>query len=159
MAEKSEDKCEIKCSKGKHMFTLVIDDQFLVQEWKNGVDESRRHWHLKNLSAKVDYSRGRDRHCSSFWIATVIILALAIVLFFSSLNRYIPLLAPFTALIGFNLMCKAIRRSKIQKWTILRKDNGECAAYITHGGCSEEEINKFTECFVYAVKKAKKESI
>ena len=121
--------------------------------------ESRRHWHLKNLSAKVDYSRGRGRHCSSFWIATIIALGLAIVLFFSSLNRHVPLLAPLTALIGFSLMYKAIRRSKVETWTIIRKDNGGCAAYITHGGCSEEEINKFTECFVDAVKKAKKESI
>lgn len=159
MAEKSEDKCEIKWSKGKQMFTLVIDDQFLVQEWKNGADESRRHWHLKNLSAKVDYSRGRDRHCSSLWAATVIVLGLAIVLFFSNLNRHVPLLAPLIALIGFNLMYKAIRLSKVKTWTIIRKDNNKCAAYITHGGCSDEEINKFTECFVYAVKKAKKESI
>jgi len=159
MAEKSEDKCEIKWSKGKQMFRLVIDDQFLVQEWKNGVDEGRRHWHLKNLSAKVDYLRGRHRHCLSFWAATVIVLGVAIVLFFSSLNLHVPLLAPLMALIGFSLMCKAIRRSKVETWAIIRKDNGGRAAYITHGGCSEEEINKFTECFVYAVKKAKKESI
>jgi hypothetical protein len=159
MAEKSEDKCEIKWSKGKQMFTLVIEDQFLVQEWKSGVDEGRRHWHLKNLSAKVDYSRGRHRHCSSFWIATVIILALAIAIYFSSLNQHVPLLAPLMAFIGFILMYKAIRRSKIETWTIIQKDNGGHAAYIIHGGCSEEEINRFTECFVDAVKKAKKESI
>jgi len=159
MAEKSEDKCEIKWSKGKQMFTLAIDDQFLVQEWKSGVDEGRRHWHLNNLSAKVDYSRGRDRHCSSLWAATVIVLGVAIVLFFSSLNRHFPLLAPLMAFIGFILMYKAIRRSKVEIWTIIQKDNGGYAAYITHGGCSEEEINRFTECFIYAVEKAKKESI
>lgn len=158
MTEKSEDKCEIKWSRGKQMFTLAIDDQFLVEEWKNGADESRRHWHLKNLSAKIDYSRGRDRDCSSFWIASVIVLGLAIALFFSSLNRHVPLLAPLIALIGFNIMYKAIRLSKVKTWTIIRKDTGECAAYITHGGCSEEEINRFTECFVDAVKKAKEES-
>ncbi len=159
MAEKSEDKCEIKWSKGKQMFALVIDDQFLVQEWKSGVDEGRRHWHLKNLSAKVDYSRGRERRCSSLWAATVIFLGVAIVLYFSSLNRHVPLLAPLMVFIGFILMYKAIRLSKVETWTIIQKDNGEYAAYITHRGCSEEEIKKFTECFVYAVKKAKKESI
>ena len=159
MTEKSEDECKIKWAKGKQMFTLAIDDQFLVQEWKSGVDEGRRHWHLKNLSAKVDYSRGRHRHCSSLWAATVIDLGVAIVLFFSSLNRHVPLLAPIMALIGFILMYKAIRRSKVETWTIIQKDNGGYAAYITHGGCSEEEISKFTECFVDAVKKAKKESI
>ncbi|MHC4693247.1 MAG: hypothetical protein ACYS67_10945 [Planctomycetota bacterium] len=155
MAEKSEDKCIIKWSRGKHMFTITIDDQFLVEEWVHGVDTSRRHWHLKNLSSKIDYSQGREKDCSSFWVATMIILALAIVLFFSSLNRHIPLLAPLIALIGFILMYKAIRRSKIKKWTILRKNDGECATYITHGYCSEEEINRFTECLVDAVKKAK----
>jgi hypothetical protein len=141
------------------MFTLVIDDKFVVEEWRHGVDESRRHWHLKNLSAKVDYSRGRQRHCSSFWAATVIVLGVAIVLLFSSLNRHVPLLAPLMAFIGFSLMYKAIRLSKVETWIIIQKDNGGCVAYITHGGCSEEEINRFTECFVYAVKKAKKESI
>jgi hypothetical protein len=159
MAEKIEDKCVIKLSKGKHTFTIIIDDQFLVEERRHGVYVSRRHWHLKNLSSKIDYKQGRERNCSSFWIAAMIILALAIALYFSSLNRHIPLLAPLIAFIGFILMYKAIRRSKIQKWTILRKDDGECATYITHGCCSEEEINRFTECFVDAVQKTKEESI
>ncbi|MDH4240725.1 MAG: hypothetical protein OEW48_14290 [Phycisphaerae bacterium] len=159
MAEKSEDKCVIEWSSGKHTFTLKIDDQYLVQEWKHGADASRRHWQLKHLSPKIDYSRGREKDCFRFWIATVITLALAASLFFSSINRHIPLLSPLIALIGLHLMGKAIRRSKVKTWTVIQKDNGKCAAYITHGGCSEEEINRFTECFVYAVEKAKKESI
>ena len=159
MSKKNEDRCVINLSRGNHMFTITIDDQYLVEERKHGEYANRRHWYLKNLSPKIDYSRGRERNCLSSWVKTLIVLALAITLFFSSLNHHIPLLAPLIALIGFHFMCKAIRQSKVQTWTILRKNDGECAMYITHGCCSEEDINRFTECFVYAVKKAKQESI
>jgi len=159
MAKKNEDKCIINWSRGKHKFTITVDDQYLVEEWKHGVDAKRRHWYLKNLSPKIDYARGRERNWFSFWVATMIVLALAIALFFSSLNRHIPFLAPLIALIGFNLMYKAIRRSKVQMWTIIRKNDGGRATYITHGCCSEEDINRFTESFIYAVKKATQESI
>lgn len=159
MAKKNKDRCVINLSRGKHVFTITIDDQYLVEEWRHGVDAKRRHWYLKNLSPKIDYARGRERNCFSFWVATLIVLALAIALFFSSLNRHIPLLLPLIALIGLNLLYKAIRKSKVHRWTILRKNDGERATYITHGCCSEEDINRSTECFIFAVKKAKQESI
>lgn len=120
MTNKDETKCFIKCSDGKRIVTLRITEEYLVQEWNCGSDVARRHWNLKNLSPMPDYSQGRGKDFTLYGIITIAVLALSVCLFFSSLNRYVPLLSPFVGIAGLFLFYKTIEHGKVRKWTIFQ---------------------------------------
>ena len=78
----------------------------------------------------------------------------SVCIFFSSINLYIPLLAPFLGAAGLFLLYKTVDYGKFRKWTVFKNQDGSTAAYLIHCKCSKDEIEKFTECFVETTTKA-----
>ncbi len=154
MENKEEIKCSIKCSDGYRILTFKITEQYLIEEWKSGLDSGSRYWNLKNLSPILDYYQGHSNHYESYLLYTISVFALSICIFFSSIHQYIPLLAPCFGAAGFYLLYMTVNYGKFRKWSIINNKDGSNLAFLSHSKCSEEEIQKFTECFVEMVTKA-----
>jgi len=154
MENKEEIKCSIKCAEDNRVITFKITEQYLIEEWKSGLDSGSRYWKLENLSPIVDHYQGHSKQFEQFAIITVSVLALSACIYFSLIHKYIPLLAPFLGIAGLILLYKTVDYGKFRQWTVFRNKDGSTATYLIHCKCSKDEIEKFTECLVETVRKS-----
>lgn len=139
---------------------LILTDDELIMEWDSPTHKGRRGWYLDYLSPNIGFSVERRRGFKEEVIGGIVLLAIAIIFFFSKLNQYVPLLVPTLVIVGVGILINGIRKYKMETWTIFHKRDGEMAAYMEHSIIGQSDVRSFEKAFSEAMSRRcpKKES-
>jgi len=137
----------------RHTFSLTPD--CLVWEWISlgKGRKGRKIFPLNTLSPRLNH-RSEFAHGSFQCLRkAVLFLGLAICLWFSELNRQIPLLAPFLLVLGSRYLIIGLHRFRHHNWTVIDKKSGERALLIPHTRANGEELATFEKEYVDMINK------
>ena len=137
---------------------LILADDELIMEWDSPTNKGRRGWHFDYLSPDIGFAVERPKGFKEGIVGGVALLIVDIILYFSKVDQYVPLLVPTLALVSVVVLVNAIRKYKSETWTVFYKKDGEIAAYMEHSMAEDSEIKAFEKAFSdamarYALKK------
>jgi len=137
---------------------FLLTDGHLVWKYRRGRRSGEKRALLKDLSASPVRVTGRPRHVGPNIVGGGVCVTLSSILFFSSVQSHVPLLAPCVALVGIFTLSRVVRDFRIQTWTSFFREDGTWVASILHRGCDDEERERFEAAFSQSVSQAKRTS-
>jgi len=135
---------------------LEITDNYLISRWKKGREHGERRIRLDLLSPDLSLVTSRPEHTEAGIIGGIVVIALAIVVFFSVVQVKIPLLFPFIAAVGIAILVCGLRNLKLQTWTVIQDEKGVMFTYIIHSGCDRVQREAFEDNYRTAFEEMKK---
>ncbi len=138
---------ELTAKKKKYSKKLILTEDELIMEWDSPTHKGRRGWHLDNLSPNIGFTVERRKGFKESVIGGIVLLAIAVILFFSKLNQYVPLLVPSLVIVSVGILISGIRKLKAETWTIFYKRDGEMAVYMEHSMIEQPEMRSFEKAF------------
>ena len=127
---------------------LTITDNKLVSEWSQCCDSGKTEYFLNSLQEELTTYHGptakekslKHRNKSAYYFLG------SIVIFFSELNSYFPLLAPVLFLLTVFYLYKAIKAFYPHEWTIVHDSENEDYLWLKHSDFKDqEELDSFLE--------------
>lgn len=146
---------ELIGGKRKYRKKFLLTDDELIMEWDAPNNKGHKGWHFDYLSSNIGHSVERPRGFKEGIIGGIVLMAITIILYFSKVNQYIPLLTPALAIVSVGIFLNGIRKYKITRWTVFNKKDGEIAAYIEHSMCEASELKSFEKAFSNAMNRYK----
>lgn len=138
---------ELVGNKKNYSKKLILADNELIMEWDSPTNKGRKGWHFDYLSPDIGFAVEQAKGFKEGIFAGVALLVVDIILYFSKINEYVPLLVPTLALVTVAVLVNAIRKYKTETWTVFYKKDGEIAAYMEHSMAEVAEINEFEKAF------------
>ena len=142
---------ELVGNKKNYSKKLILADNELVMEWDSPTNKGRKGWHFEYLCPDIGFSYERPKGFKEGIIGGVSLFLIDIILYFSKINEYVPLLAPTLVLVSLAVLVNAIKKHKPERWTVFYRKDGEIAAYMEHSMAREAEIKAFEKAFSEAV--------
>jgi hypothetical protein len=142
----------------EHVYTLsphlkfMLTHDHLIEEGSRGSRQWRQAWPLQQLSPEIERQTARPQGANEALTGGLIVLALALAMYFSDLNAKAPLLAPFVSVVGMILMVRGLKRFRVETWTMIRKWDGTTVTSFTHRDCNPGERALFEEAFADTVR-------
>ena len=130
----------------------ITDDSF-IRHWKNGKKEGEVRIELEKLSADTSLMTCYPNKTLSRTRAGVALLVLALAIFFSAIQNTIPLLSVFLGVYGLWFLIRALRKFRLETWTVIHKKSGERFANLMHRGCNDKDREKFVAALSEIVNK------
>ncbi|MDQ3037775.1 MAG: hypothetical protein M3Y87_35605 [Myxococcota bacterium] len=124
-------------------YRYALSGTHLAVEWRSASGLGRTEHPLRELSADVEYFEGESAGDPVASERGVISLALAAVVYFSSFQEQIPLLAPFLVVAALFYGARVARASKRSEWSVIRLKDGRHVATIDHGVTDREKLALF----------------
>lgn len=133
----------LSLSKGRRVQRLFVTEGLLIEDMTVGKGRWRRSWRLRDLSPDLEYTSGRPEHTEIRFVSGLVLIGLAICLYFSTLHEHVPLLAPLLGIAGAWPLGRALRSWQIETWTLIRKTDGSAATHIAHSLGKPEDRGQF----------------
>jgi hypothetical protein len=142
---------------GGYRYALSVDDDYLTVDCQGATYSKVTKTPLKTLKAELtterwipDYSRGRAYEVRY-------LLAGAVVVFFSDVNKYVPLLAPACVVLAAMAMHRAFQAAWPLTKTVIRNDNDEYVVSLPHIDRLESQRKAFEETLLRFISAARNE--
>jgi hypothetical protein len=143
LPDPSEILFSLKLARRRHVETLLLTEDRLIEEGSFGKRRWRRSWRLQDLSPELDYTTGRPEHSELRVVAGLVLIALALVFYFSTFQVHVPLLAPLVAVLGGWLLVRGLKGWRLETWTLIRKSDGSTATHFAHSFGGAEDRRDF----------------
>lgn len=143
---------------------LMFDDRYLIKEWKNGITKGKNTFLLHRLSPNIVEETIINSESLKLVRLSWVLLIAATVVFFSTYNSNIPLLAPALAGIGVVLLVANIRKTWPRDWSLVYDEYNYKQVAIPIIDDDEEtskdtERHKFIRSLSDAIEVAKKKEL
>jgi hypothetical protein len=142
---------ELKGTRRNYSKRLILTDDELIMEWDSPSKKGRKAWQLNYLSPTVSFTAERRTGFKEGVIGGIVLLVISVIIQFSKLNQYIPLLVPVMVMVAVGILINAARKYRIEKWTIFQKKDEGMAAYFEHSLTGESDIRSFEMAFVQRI--------
>lgn len=157
MERPAHDSRRLSYRNGGYRYILSIDDDYLTIDCQGSTYSRVTKTPLKTLRAELaterwisDYSRGRAYEVRY-------LLAGAIVVFFSDVNKYVPLFAPACLVLAAMALHRAFQASWPLTKTVIRNDHDEYVTSLPHIDKLQSERKAFEETLLRFIIAARNE--
>jgi hypothetical protein len=124
-------------------YEYTLSSTHLAVEWRSSTGLGRSETALQELSPEIQYFEGKSAGDPAAAERSLLALGLAAVVFFSSIQGQVPLLAPFLLAVSVFYARRVVRASKRSKWSVVRHKDDRQIATIDHSGTNGDELDSF----------------
>ena len=142
---------------GGYRYILSFDEDYLTVDCKGPTYSKVTKTPLRDLKAELTTERWIPDAARSRGAEARYLSAIAVVVFFSDVHKYVPLLAPACVVLAAMAMYRAFQSSWPLTKTMIRKDDEGYVESIPHIGGLETQRKAFEEALLRAVKAARNE--
>lgn len=139
---------EISSKNGNTAITYYLTETELIRMWKHGRESGESSIHLSKLKPRVEHASSRPRGTKTKLVAGVILIAMAVIIYFSALQPLVPLLSWAIGFGGLIFVIVAARAWQIQDYSgFPMKAHDEWFCCIVHGECNAHQLEQFEASF------------
>ena len=137
---------------GGYRYVLSFDEDYFIVDCQRQPTYSRiTRTPLLDLKAELPTERWMSDSARSRGAEARYLLAGAVVVFFSDIHTYVPLLAPACVVLAAMALYRAVQSSWPLAKTVIRRDDGAYVASIPHIGGLESARKTFEAALLRAV--------
>ena len=116
----------------------------VVEEWRAvGRGVGCEAHELSSLSPDFETRIGPDYEFRQHLSRGLVLLGGAVCVYFSVLRVWVPLLAPYLAILGIVFVAAGLQAIRAKTWTLVRTKHGQIALSIVHNWCKKDERETF----------------
>jgi len=159
MDKNGETLCTVKATDWPWRYTFILTPDAVIRQWSTPGDGStgENRYPLDSLSCRLSY---RSEFGSGGWAhfrKAALLIACGVCVYFSDINRSIPLLAPFLALPGLAFLVRGAARLRQFTWTVIERKDGERVVWIRHHRWNVADREIFEKAFKETMTKRSEE--
>ena len=144
---------------GGYRYVLSVDDDHLTVDCQRPTYSKVTKTRLKGLRPELTTERWMPDSARRRGTEARYLLAAAVVVFFSDVQKYIPLLAPMCVVLAGTAMYRAIQASWPLTKTVIRTDDEDYVASIPHIGSLEVRRKAFEDTLLRFIRAARNEDL
>ncbi len=122
--------------------TFTVTAAHFVVEWESAEGKGRSEHPLRDVSSEVAYFEGKAAGDPAALGRALLAAGLAAVVYFSTIQQHVPLLAPFLLLVAAVFGYRANRAAGRSRWSVISHKDGRQLATIDHSGCDEKQLEE-----------------